>query len=147
VRVARSSALSQLRRQSELRFRGGFSAFSRDAAAQDGRLRLKSIVDLYGKDPDRAATVWLAIDTVNQGLEGGNVVFGGLWTLLVSWAALRTEGFFKALICLGVVIGAAGLLTVVPTLQVPVFVFGLGGIVWFVGLAIVMLRGTRKVAA
>ena len=117
------------------------------AAGMVFNIGLGTVVDLYGKDPAQAATVWLAINSVFDGLEGGNVIFGGLWTLLVSWAALRAGGLPKALNYLGVVIGVAGLLTVVPALEVLFFVFGLGGIVWFVWLAIVMFRSSPGVAA
>ncbi len=80
------------------------------AAGMVFNIGLGTAVDLYGKDPAQAATVWLAINSVFEGLEGGNVVFGSLWTLLVSWAALRSGGLPKALNYLGVVIGVAGLL-------------------------------------
>ena len=45
---------------------------------------MANVVDLYGKDPTQAATVWLAIDSVFGGLGGSNEVVGALWTLLVS---------------------------------------------------------------
>lgn len=106
-----------------------------------------TVIDLYGKDPAQAATVWLTANSVYGGLEGGNVILGGLWTLLVSWAALRTGELPKELNYLGVVIGAAGLLTIVPVLEVAMFVFGLGGIVWFVWLGIVMLRSGKRAEA
>jgi hypothetical protein len=105
------------------------------------------VVDLYGKDPAQAATVWLAINSVHEGLEGGNVILGSLWTLLVSWAALRAGALPKELNYLGAVIGVAGLLSVVPAFEVLMFVFGLGGIVWFVWLGVVMLRGRTSAAA
>ena len=41
---------------------------------------------------------------------------------------------------LGVVIGVAGLISAVPALEMLALVFGLGQIVWFVWLGIVMLR-------
>ncbi|MHC4707241.1 MAG: DUF4386 family protein [Planctomycetota bacterium] len=104
------------------------------------------VVDLYGKDPAQAASVWLALDSVKTGLEGVDTITGSLWTLLVSWAALRAGGLPKALNYLGMVIGVAGLLTVVPALEMLVFVFGLGGIVWMVWLGIVMLRSSSSAA-
>jgi len=117
------------------------------AAGMVFNIGLGTVVDLYGKDPAQAATVWLAINSVYDGLEGGNVIFGGLWTLLVSWAALRAGGLPKALNYFGVVIGVAGLLAVIPALEVLMFVFGPGGIVWFVWLGIVMLRGSPSASA
>jgi hypothetical protein len=99
------------------------------------------VVDLYGTDPAQAATVWLAIDSVVNGIGGGVELLGGLWLLLVSWAALRTARFNKVLNYLGVVVGLAGIVTIVPALgEVGAIVFGLGQIVWFVWLGIAMLR-------
>jgi Domain of unknown function (DUF4386) len=104
---------------------------------------IDTVVDLYGKDPAQAASVWLAIGSVQEGLGGGNEIVGGLWVLLVSWAALQGGGLPKALNYLGVVIGVAGILTVVPGLDVVTDVFGLSQIVWFAWLGIVMLRDNR----
>ena len=104
---------------------------------------LGTVVDLYGEDPAQAASVWLAIASVQDGLGGGIEVVGGLWVLLVSWAALRARGLPRALNYLGMVIGVSGLLTVVPVLEVLGAVFGLGLILWFVWLGIVMLRGSQ----
>ena len=105
------------------------------------------VVDLYSKDPAQAAWVWLALDSVEEGLGGGVEIPGGLWVLLVSWAALRSGGLPRALNYLGVVIGVAGILAVVPPLEVLGAVFGLGLIVWFVWLGIDMLRGSPSAAA
>jgi hypothetical protein len=98
-------------------------------------------VALHGEDPAQAAPVWLAIDTVREGLGGGNEIVGGLWVLLVSWAALRANEFSKIMNYLGVLAGLAGLITIIPALGEPGgAVFGLGLIVWFVWLGINMLR-------
>ncbi len=105
------------------------------------------VVDLYGKDPAQAASVWVALDAVENGLVSEFEVPGGLWVLLLSLAALRTDGFPKALKYLGMVIGVAGILTVVPPLEVLQIVFGLGFIVWWIWLGIVMLRNTPSAAA
>jgi len=98
------------------------------------------VVDMYEGDPDQAATIWLAISTVQEGLGGGNEIVGGLWVLLISWAALIAGGLPRALNYLGAVIGLAGILTAIPALSVLTDVFGLGQIIWFAWLGIVMLR-------
>jgi hypothetical protein len=108
---------------------------------------IDNVVDLYGQDPAQAATVWLAIDSVFDGLGGGVELVGGLWILLVSWAALRAGELPRALNYLGVVIGVVGIFTVVPALEVLTDIFGLSQIVWFVWLGIVMLRGSQSAAA
>ncbi|HSR33343.1 MAG TPA: DUF4386 family protein [Anaerolineae bacterium] len=104
-----------------------------------------TVVNLYSTDPAQAATVWLAIDSVLKGLSGVEIV-GGPWMLLVSWAGLRGGGLPKALNYLGLVVGVAGLLTVVPALEMLALVFGLGQIVWFVWLGIIMLRSGPSAA-
>ena len=108
---------------------------------------MENVVDLYGRDPAQATTVWLAIGSVCEGLGGGNEILGGLWILLASWAALQARGLPKALNYLGVVIGLAGVLSAFPGLRALGMVFGLVQIVWFVWLGIVMLRGSTSAAA
>ncbi len=55
---------------------------------------------------------------------------------------MRAGEFPKALNYLGLLIGVAGIISAVPGLSEVVMVFGLGQIVWFVWLGIVMLRGS-----
>ncbi len=100
------------------------------------------VVDLYSTDPTQAATVWLAVESVFEGLSCANgEILGGPWVLLVSWAALRAGKLPKALNYLGVVLGVAGILSTIPALfMVLALVFGMGKIVWMTWLGIVMLR-------
>ena len=104
------------------------------------------VAELYSTDPAQAATVWLAIDAVFEGIGGGVEVLGGLWVLLVSWAALRTAELPKVLNYLGLLVGVAGIITLVPALgEIGGMVFGLGQIVWFAWLGIALLRSGPKV--
>ncbi len=108
---------------------------------------MERIVELYASDPARAATVWIAIDAVVNGLGGGVEILGGLWSLLLSWAALQSGGLPRLLNYLGIAIGVGGILTAIPALGVlGVAIFGLGQIVWFAWVGIVMLR-SRPAAA
>lgn len=78
-----------------------------------------------------------------EGLGSGQgELLGGLWLLLVSVAALRTDGLPKALSWLGIVIviGIAGIASVIPVLLEARYIFGLLEIVWFVRVGIVMYR-------
>ena len=102
---------------------------------------MDTAVALYAQNPEQAATVWLAVESVYTGLGGGNEIVGGIWVLLLSVAALRSGALPRLLNYLGLLISAAGLLSVIPALnEIAVMVFGLGQIVWFVWLGIVMLR-------
>jgi len=102
---------------------------------------MQTVIDLYGKDPAQAVTIWLTIDSVLGGLAGSNEAIGGIWILLLSWAALRTGELSKVLNYLGVVVGVAGIISIVPALaEIFIYIFALGQIVWFVWLGIVMLR-------
>ncbi|MGB4803651.1 MAG: DUF4386 family protein [Anaerolineae bacterium] len=100
------------------------------------------VVALYATDPGQAALTWQAIETVAGGLGNGNgEILGGLWTLLVSLAALRSGGLPKGLNILGLWVGAAGIISLIPGLtELLVGVFALSQIIWFVWLGIVLLR-------
>jgi len=105
------------------------------------------IIDLYSKDPAQAVSAWLAIESVSDGLSSANgEILGGLWTFLVSWAALR-GGLPKALSYLGMVVGVVGLISAVPVLKEMTGIFGISQIVWFVWLGSVLLRNKPGVSA
>jgi hypothetical protein len=97
--------------------------------------------------PSDAAAVWLAISSVLDGLVGRIEIVGGIWILLVTWRALLAGRRPRALNYLGVVVGVAGVLTVVPALEVLRIGFRLGEIAWTVWLGILMFRGSRSAAA
>ncbi len=79
-----------------------------------------------------------------EGLGGaGGEILGGLWVLLVSWAALRTGGLPKVLGWFGLTIGLVGVVSVVPAVRDAAMVFGMLQIAWLVGIGIVMLRTTE----
>jgi len=102
---------------------------------------LATIVPLYAQDPGQAALTWQGITTVVSGLGNANgEILGGLWTLLVSLAALRYGGLPRGLNILGLVLGAVGIITIIPALTNMTAIFGLGQIIWFVWLGIVLLR-------
>ena len=98
---------------------------------------------LYGKDPTQAALTWQGFEVVASGLGNGNgEILGGLMTLLISWAALRTGGLPKLLNYLGVVVGLVGIVSTLPGLSALAGIFGMSQIIWFVWLAMILLRRT-----
>ena len=99
-------------------------------------------IALYATDPAQAALSWQGIETVAAGLGNSNgEILGGLFTLLVSLAALRGGRLPKPLNILGLLVGAVGIISVLPGLTSLVSVFGLGQMVWYVWLGVVLLRG------
>ncbi|MEZ5265706.1 MAG: hypothetical protein R2755_28860 [Acidimicrobiales bacterium] len=96
---------------------------------------ITAVADLAGNDLDRAATVWATIDVVTDGLGSGSELVGGTWVLLVSLAALRNRALPRALNVLGLLCAGCGLL-LVPGLSDLGMGFGLGLIVWFIGVGV-----------
>lgn len=99
-----------------------------------------TVTDLHATDPEMAATVWASLDAVANGLGGGNEVLGGVWVLGLSIVALRERVFARWTNYLGVVMGVAALVTIVPQLEDVGAVFGLGLIVWFISVGTTLLR-------
>jgi hypothetical protein len=109
---------------------------------------LATIVPLYAKDPVQAALTWQGIEAIANGLGNGNgEILGGIWTLLVSLAALRAGALPRGLNILGLLVGMVGVLTIIPVLNDFTGVFGLGEIIWFVWLGITLFRNRPSRAA
>jgi hypothetical protein len=110
---------------------------------------LATIVPLYAKDPAQAALTWQGIESVAHGLGNANgEILGGPFTLLVSLAALRAGGLPKGLNILGLLVGAVGIISIVPGLtEMMGGIFGLSQIIWFVWLGIVLLRSSPGMTA
>ncbi len=106
---------------------------------------LSTVVRLYGENPAQAATAWQTLDSVDTGLGGGGgeTMVSGLWFLVLSWAALRARELPRGLNYLGVVTGVAGIVSVLALTDVA-SVYGLGLIIWFVWLGVVLLRSEVK---
>ena len=108
------------------------------ASGMIANIGLATVIKLSVNEPEHAMTLWLTINIIVEGLGGGNEVVGGLWLLLLSCAALKSQQFSKMLSYFGLFIGIAGILTIYPA-DVLTEIFGLGQIVWFVYLGIIML--------
>lgn len=103
-------------------------------------INLGTVVDVYAQDVVQAELVWQTLSSVENGLGGGIEIVGGIWILLLSWAALQSKALPTALNSLGVIIGLAGILTIIPPLESVGAIFGLGFILWFLAVGVVMLR-------
>jgi hypothetical protein len=87
-------------------------------------------------------TLWRSIYAVVEGLGGGNEVVGGLWVLLLSFAALKGDQLSKKLNYFGIFVGMVGALTVYPA-QLLTEIFGVSQIVWFSWLGAGMLASSK----
>jgi hypothetical protein len=103
---------------------------------------MAAVVDVYPANPDQAMSMWRAIEPVAQGLGSGSggEFLGGLWVLGVSVVSLRARSLPRPLGWLGLVVGVAGLLSIIPPLSATAYAFGLLLIVWFAWLGVAMLR-------
>ena len=112
-----------------------------------GNLMLSNIgvaTGLFAEDPTQAVTVWSALQAVETGITSGNELVGSIWLLLTSIAIVRTGALGKGLGYLGIVLSAAGIVTLVPPLALPMaMTFGLGLIVWCIWLGVVLLRRSQ----
>jgi hypothetical protein len=108
---------------------------------------MNAVIALSAKDIEQAASLYLAIGTVQNGLGGGIEIVGGLWLLMVSWAAWKSNALPMALNCFGALIGMVGVLTVLPGADFLVEIFGLSQIIWFIWLGVILLgaRDSRAI--
>jgi len=106
------------------------------------------VVALSGKDPAQAALAWLAIESVTNGLSSANgEIVGGVWMLLVTWAAWQEKGIPQRLNYLGLLVGVVGLISAIPGLNDLTGLFGMSQMLWFIWLGIVLLRWKPSTAA
>ena len=99
------------------------------------------LAGLYRSDPAQAASLKPVLDMITTGLDHSDRFLGCLWVLLISWAALRAGLLPKALNYLGLAIGVPGIIsTAFPAITALGLAFGLGIIVWWIWLGIVLLR-------
>ncbi len=104
------------------------------------------LIELYQKNQANAANLKLMLDTVITGIDYSDKLLGCLWVGLVSLAAYQSTVFPRAVNILGLVISFAGLIgTVIPALVFVSYIFGVGAIVWWLCIGIVMLREQVKV--
>ena len=103
------------------------------------------IARLSAADAAQASMLRLLVDTISIGIDHSDRFLGCLWVLLTSWAAVRSGQLPKPLNILGFVIGIAGIVSsVAPALEVLGYAFGVGVMVWWIWLGIVLLRSRLR---
>ncbi|MEM8763395.1 MAG: DUF4386 family protein [Bacteroidota bacterium] len=109
------------------------------ASGMIANIGLSSVIGMGESHPAKAIQVFSSINIVTEGLGGGNEIIGGLWVLLVSIMGLRGKQIPKGISILGLVVAIAGILTVYP-LDIFKEIFGLGQIVWFLAIGVILIR-------
>lgn len=114
------------------------------------------LVQDYSANAEQAMTVYQSVSIVIDALGGGIELVGALWVLLVSYVGLRYRIFHPWVHFWGIVVGISGVLTLFSGLsflstlflfEMMTAIFGLGQIVWFIGLGSEMLKESRSISS
>lgn len=105
---------------------------------------METVNAMIAEDPSAALTAWKVIGSIQNALGGGVEIVGGLWVFLISVYGLKQSVFPKPLNHLGLLVGGAGILTIVPGLKELGLVFGLTQIIWFGWIGMHLLMHTKK---
>ena len=100
-------------------------------------------VELAATDRAEAVSTGSAVSVVQDALGRGIEIVGALWVLLVSAAAFRSSALPRGLVVVGVIVGLAGVLTLVPQLADAAAIYGLGFIAWYLWAGLLLLRDGR----
>lgn len=113
------------------------------ASGMIANVGLSAAIDLSAKNTEQAMFLWVVINTIVEGLGGGNEVVGGLWVLLLSVTGLKITELPRWLNCFGLLIGFVGISTIYPA-EILTEIFGLSQIVWFSWLGVSMLISRQR---
>lgn len=110
---------------------------------------IAAIAKFYEIDPALALTVNRTISIVVDALGGGIELVGAIWVLAVSYVGIKHNVFSPLLHYWGLLVSIAGILTLFsglssfsanPFFDVTTAIFGLGQILWFIVLGVMLLR-------
>ncbi|MCX2767005.1 DUF4386 family protein (plasmid) [Pseudoalteromonas piscicida] len=110
---------------------------------------IATIAKFYEIDPALALTVNRTISIVVDALGGGIELVGAIWVLAVSYVGIKHNVFSPLLHYWGLLVSIAGILTLFsglssfsanPFFDVTTAIFGLGQILWFIVLGVMLLR-------
>lgn len=115
------------------------------AAGMMENISLAQIVRLAGEDMEAAAALWRSSVVVGAALGGGNEITGGMWIFLLSAAGFYSKAIPFAVNAIGLFVGGAGILSTIPALSDATMIFGLGFILWFLAIGLVLVFSSRTV--
>lgn len=98
-----------------------------------------SVVGLHEEGSAITESVWASVDTISGALSGQIEIVGAVFILLVSIGGLLSKALPVALNVLGILMSISAFVTIVPALELVAIGFGLGLIVWFGWVGILMI--------
>lgn len=105
---------------------------------------MEAAIELFANSPEKAGELYRVIQTVHVGLGGGIEIVGAMWTLLVAVIGFRYNVFSRWANILGVIVGIAGILTIIPPLfDYVIMIFALGQMIWWIGIGINMIKDKK----
>ncbi len=110
------------------------------ASGMVSQIGFAAVARLHNESADQALSVWTTVRVVQDAFGGGVELLGGVWVLLLSVVLLGKPERARALAIFSIIVGSAGVLTVIPALDIMKAVFGLTQIVWFVWIGFWLLR-------
>ena len=123
---------------------GIFWAFILIISGMVQNVGMDNVIDIYQTNPELAITTWATLEVIQEAIGGGTELIGGIWILLVSLVALKSNTFQKSLNYLGIIIGIAGIISEVPIFaEISTMIFGLTQIIWFIWLGIIMIKNNH----
>jgi hypothetical protein len=102
----------------------------------------EALIKAYATDPERAEILKDAISAITLGIDSSDKVLGSLWIGLASLGALKKGLFPKAVAVFGICLGGVTLVAGIclpPNDSTASFLFGIGAIIWWIGVGIRML--------
>ncbi len=111
------------------------------------------IASIYDVDQERALTVFQSTSIIVDALGGGIELLGAVWVILVSYVGIKLNVYHRLVHFWGLGVGAAGILTLLKgftflssniMFETASAIFGLGQILWFIGLGSAMLMDTSE---
>lgn len=110
---------------------------------------LGAVAKFHQVSPEEALIINRGISIIVDALGGGIELVGAVWVLVVSYVALKSRVYSPLLHYWGMLVGIAGVLSLFSGLsflasnvffEATTAIFGLGQIVWFLVLGVVMLK-------
>lgn len=105
---------------------------------------IDSVAKINIANSSSALNTWQTIETIQNGLGGGVEIIGGIWVFLISMTGIKQKVFNKFINYFGLIVGSAGILTIIPGIEDLDALFGLTQIVWFLWIGMVMINNGRK---